>query len=77
MFAAMPDSDKLLLLMLELVTASVSMMCETVYWVVMDWMSGISLYGEDFLGFCKINQLSIINTWFQKKTHHYVSWYKM
>ena len=27
-----------------------------------------------FLEFCEINQLSIIDTWFQKKRHHYGSW---
>ena len=29
--------------------------------------------GEDFLSFCEINQLSIMDTWFQKKRHHYGS----
>ena len=29
--------------------------------------------GEEFLSFCEINQLLIMNTWFQKKRHHYGS----
>ena len=30
--------------------------------------------GEDFLGFCEINQLSIMNTWFQKSKQKYGTW---
>ena len=41
------------------------------------------MYWADVLGyhvldvrksFCEINQLSIMNTWFQKKKQHYGSW---
>ena len=30
--------------------------------------------GEEFLGFCGIDHLSIMNTWFGKKKQHYGSW---
>ena len=30
-----------------------------------------NLAGEDFLQFCQCNQLSIMNTWYQKKLIHY------
>ena len=30
--------------------------------------------GEDFLQFCAMNQLSVMNTWFQKKTIHFGTW---
>ena len=33
-----------------------------------------NLAGEDFLQFCECNQLSITNTWYQKKPIHYGIW---
>ena len=30
--------------------------------------------GERFLEFCAVNQLTIMNTWFQKKHHHLTTW---
>ena len=29
---------------------------------------------DDFLQFCALNQLTVMNTWFQKKRHHYGTW---
>ena len=30
--------------------------------------------GEKFLEFCALNQLTIMNTWFQKRDHHLTTW---
>ena len=30
--------------------------------------------GEVFMQFCALNQLTVMNTWFQKKSIHYVTW---
>ena len=30
--------------------------------------------GEELLQFCALNQLIVMNTWFQKKTVHYGTW---
>lgn len=30
--------------------------------------------GEEFLQFCALNQLTVMNTWFQKKNIHYGTW---
>jgi len=32
-------------------------------------------FGEDLLKFCDVNQLSLMNTWFQKASFHYGTCY--
>ena len=33
-----------------------------------------NLVGEDFLQFCAVNQLTVMNTWFQKKDIYFGTW---
>ena len=37
-------------------------------------IDNINQAGEDLLSFCNLNQLSMMNTWFQKKANHFGAW---